>query len=309
MPNAIEARGVVKRYAGGLNAVDGIDFDVPEGICFGILGPNGAGKTTTIRMAYGFIPLTAGDIRIFARSIREDPRGVKATLGVCPQEDNLDPDFDPLTNLKVYARYFGIGAAEASRRAGELLEFVGLSEKAKANVRDLSGGMKRRLVFARALVHQPRLLVLDEPTTGLDPQARHGLWDKVRALKKEGKTILLTTHYMEEAAMLCDRLLIMDQGRILAEGPPRKLVEEGVSRDVIEIADPSPGLLAALGAMGEKGEKDLKPERHGSRLFLYTDRGEEGFRAIAPYAAGEKVLRRATLEDLFLKLTGRELRG
>ena len=302
MPNAIEARGVVKRYAGGLAAVDGIDFDVPEGICFGILGPNGAGKTTTIRMTYGFIPLTAGDIRVFGRSIRQDPRGVKATLGVCPQEDNLDPDFDPLTNLEVYARYFGIGGAEAAQRAGELLEFVGLAEKAKANVRDLSGGMKRRLVFARALVHRPRLLVLDEPTTGLDPQAKHLLWNKVRALKKEGKTILLTTHYMEEAAMLCDRLLIMDHGRILAEGPPKKLVEEGVSRDVIEVADPSPALLEALGAHG------LTPERHGSRLFLFTDRGEEGFRAIAPHAAGEKILRRATLEDLFLKLTGRELR-
>ena len=232
MPYAIEAKGIVKRYASGLTAVDGIDLDVPEGICFGFLGPNGAGKTTTIRMIYGFIPLTSGEIRVFGRSVAGEPRAVKASLGVCPQEDNLDPDFTPRQNLCVYARYYGIPADEAARRADELLDFVGLQDKALGNVRELSGGMKRRLVFARSLIHRPRLLVLDEPTTGLDPQARHALWEKIRSLKREGTTILLTTHYMEEAALLCDRLIIMDHGKILAQGPPRALVEGALGRDV-----------------------------------------------------------------------------
>ena len=262
MPDAITLRAVVKRYAGGLTAVDGIDLDVPEGICFGILGPNGAGKTTTIRMIYGFIPLTSGEIRVFGRSVADEPREVKASLGVCPQEDNLDPDFSPRRNLEVYAGYYGIPTDEARRRADELLSFAGLQDKALGNVRELSGGMKRRLVFARSLLHRPRLLVLDEPTTGLDPQARHAIWDKVRSLKKEGVTILLTTHYMEEAALLCDRLIIMDHGRILAQGAPRELVEKSFGLDRIAVEEPS----------------------------------------------GEKMLRRATLEDLFLRLTGRELR-
>ena len=301
MPNAIEARGVVKRYGSGLLAVDTLSFDVPEGTCFGILGPNGAGKTTTIRMIYGFIPLTAGEIRVLGRSIAGDPRGVKACLGVCPQEDNLDPDFTPRTNLIVYARYYGIPSGEASRRADALLDLVGMTEKAQANVRELSGGMKRRLVFARALVHHPRLLILDEPTTGLDPQARHLLWDRVRALKREGVTILLTTHYMEEAELLCDELIILDQGRILAQGSPRALVERTIGRDVIEVDEPSEPMLAALGRFPRQ-------EYHGSRLFLYTDRGEEGLQAIAGYPAGRKSLRRATLEDVFLRLTGRDLR-
>ncbi len=220
MPAAIEAKGIVKRYASGLTAVRGISFQVPEGTCFGILGPNGAGKTTTIRMSYGFIPLTAGDILVLGRSITAEPRLVKSLLGVCPQEDNLDPDFSPREGLAAYGRYFGMAAQDCARRADELLDFVGLSEKASANVRDLSGGMKRRLAFARALVHNPRVLVLDEPTTGMDPQARHLVWDKVRQLKHEGVTVLLTTHYMEEAAGLCDEILLMDAGLILDQGAP-----------------------------------------------------------------------------------------
>ncbi len=263
MPYAIEAKGIVKRYASGLTAVDGVNFQIPEGICFGILGPNGAGKTTTIRMSYGFIPLTAGDILILGRSISAEPRAVKALLGVCPQEDNLDPDFRPREGLAAYARFFGIPRPEALRRAAELLDFVGLAEKASASVRELSGGMKRRLAFARALVHRPRVLVLDEPTTGLDPQARHLVWEKVRSLKKEGVTILLTTHYMEEAAGLCDELLILDAGRILEQGSPRALIARHMGEIPVEVQDPS----------------------------------------------GLAYLRPPNLEDLFLRLTGRELRA
>ncbi len=220
---AIEARGLVKRY-GEMVAVGGIDFDVRQGECLGVLGPNGAGKTTTVRMVCCFTPITEGSVRVFGLDVARHPREVKALLGICPQEDNLDPDFTVEQNLLVYARYFNTPRASARERAGELLKMMQLDERAKSDIRELSGGMKRRLILARALMNRPRLLILDEPTTGLDPQARHLIWNRTRALRTEGVTVLITTHYMEEAAR-CDRVALLHRGRLLAQGPPAAIKE------------------------------------------------------------------------------------
>lgn len=222
---AVLARGLTKRY-GELTAVDGIDLRIERGECFGFLGPNGAGKSTTMRMIYGRAPLTAGSLHVLGLDVTKDIRAIKARIGVVPQEDNLDPDFTALQNLTVYANYFGLRGKEAVARAHELLAFARLSDKAQAQVDALSGGMKRRLVLARGLINSPELVVLDEPTTGLDPQARHLVWDQLRALKAQGVTLLLTTHYMDEAAKLCDRIAIIDHGRILALDTPAALVEQ-----------------------------------------------------------------------------------
>ena len=300
-PPVIEARSVVKRF-GDIVAVDGIDLTVPPGICFGLLGPNGAGKTTTVRMIQSVSPLSQGAIRVLGLDVARQARQVKAQLGVCPQEDNLDPDFTVRRNLLVYARYFRIPAGEARRRADELLEFLQLTEKASAPIRELSGGMKRRLVLARALINNPRLLLLDEPTTGLDPQGRHAIWQRVRALKRAGTTILLTTHYMEEAAQLCDTLVIMDHGRVIASGSPERLVSEHVSRDVLEIWGWEDGLPAFLESQG------WEAERLADRIFLYTDQGDAVYRELTSrFRMDQCLLRRGTLEDVFLKLTGRSL--
>lgn len=299
----ISARGLTKRY-GGFVAVDGIDFDVRPGECVGFLGPNGAGKTTTVRMVTCYSPISAGSIRVFGFDVADHPRQVKALLGICPQEDNLDPDFDVLTNLLVFARYFGLTGPEARRRADDLLGLVQLQEKALANIRELSGGMKRRLMLARALLNRPRLLVLDEPTTGLDPQARHLIWQRVRQLREsEGVTVLLTTHYMEEAARLCDRVILMDGGKILLEGTPAGLVAEEVGREVVELTSPEPALrelVAARGWMAEEVEE---------RLLLYDrDGGAIATVIQESFPHSERLIRAATLEDVFLHRAGRTLR-
>ena len=302
MPPVIEARGLTKRY-GSLTAVDAVDFTIDAGECYGFLGPNGAGKTSTVKMIHCSSPITAGDLRVFDLDVREQPRSIKQRIGVCQQEDTLDPDFSVRKNLTVFGRYFGIPARQAGERSRELLEFMGLWERRDARIRELSGGLKRRLAIARALVNEPDLLILDEPTTGLDPQSRHQVWDRVRTLRRQGKTILLTTHYMDEAQTLCDRLVIMDHGRILVEGPPADLVRTRVGREVVEVWGFPPALVAHVREQGWSFEADTH------RLWIYTDSGEDVFEAIARRFPSEGcTVRMAGLEDLFLKLTGRELR-
>jgi lipooligosaccharide transport system ATP-binding protein len=302
MPPVIEARGLTKRY-GALTAVDGIDFTIAAGECYRFLGPNGAGKTSTVKMIHCSSPITAGLLRVFDLDVREQPRAIKQRIGVCQQEDTLDPDFSVRKNLTVFGRYFGIPARQAGDRSRQLLEFMGLWERRDARIRELSGGLKRRLAIARALVNEPDLLILDEPTTGLDPQSRHQVWDRVRTLRRQGKTILLTTHYMDEAETLCDRLVIMDHGRILVEGPPADLVRTRVGREVVEVWGFPPALVAHVREQGWSFEADTH------RLWIYTDSGEDVFEAIARKFPSEGcTVRMAGLEDLFLKLTGRELR-
>ncbi len=298
----IEARGLTKTY-GDLTAVDGVAFAIRAGECFGFLGPNGAGKTTTVKMIHCFAPVSSGELHVFGLDVRRAPRQIKARIGVCQQEDNLDPDFSVVKNLTVFARYFGIPAGEAASRARELLDFMGLWERRDDHIRDLSGGLKRRLVIARALINRPDLLILDEPTTGLDPQSRHQVWDRVRTLRRQGKTILLTTHYMDEAQTLCDRLVIMDRGKILVEGPPTDLVRSRVGKEVVEVWGYPPALVEHARQSGWQFETDT------DRLFVYTDSGEAIFSAIAGHYPTERcTVRTAGLEDLFLRLTGRELR-
>ena len=224
MKAVIHAKGVVKRY-GELSAVDGIDFEILPGECFGLLGPNGAGKTTTVRMLCCTVPLTAGNMDVLGMSVAGHPREIKAEMGICPQEVNLDPDFSVIKNLLVYSRYFGIPYHHALERAKGLIEKFHLTEKTNKKIEELSGGLKKRLLIARALINSPRILVLDEPTTGLDPQSRHQIWDEIKGLKDSGTTIVLTTHYMEEAALLCDRLVIIDSGRIIERGSPAELIK------------------------------------------------------------------------------------
>lgn len=230
----IEAKGLSKRFDDFL-AVDHIDFQVYKGECVGFLGPNGAGKTTTVRMMYCFLPPTEGEMTVAGLSVKSQSRQIKSIVGVAPQEDNLDPDFTTLKNLTVYARYFDISKDEATKRAIEQLKFFQLEEKRDVPIMALSTGMKRRLIFARALINQPQILLLDEPTTGLDPQARHLVWDEVRHLKKKKVTIILTTHYMDEAEVLCDRILIIDKGKIIEDGAPADLVKKHIGEDVLEL--------------------------------------------------------------------------
>jgi lipooligosaccharide transport system ATP-binding protein len=298
----IEVSSVVKRF-GTFLAVDGISFLVREGECFGLLGPNGAGKTSTVRMIQAVSPISSGSIHVFGLDVEREYRQIKRTLGVCPQEDNLDPDFTVFHNLIVFSRYFGLRRAEAARRADELLEFLQLADRKKTRIRDLSGGMKRRLVLARALINNPRLLLLDEPTVGLDPQGRHSIWQRLRALKRTGTTIALTTHYMEEAAQLCDRLVIIDRGRVIAKGSPAEVVAQHVSRDVIEVS----GYDSSLA--GHIREKGWPAEMMGDRAFIYSNNGEQDYRELSEgFRVDQCLLRRGNLEDVFLKLTGRELR-
>jgi lipooligosaccharide transport system ATP-binding protein len=302
VPPVIEARGLTKRY-GPLAVVDGIAFSVERGACFGMLGPNGAGKTTTIRMAYGFTPLTSGELRVFGLDVTRNLPAIKARLGVCQQGNTLDPDLTVAENLEVYSRYYGMSGEAARRRAGELLEFIALEARRDAPVAALSGGLVRRLMLARALINDPELLILDEPTTGLDPQSRHALWERLGELGRRGLTILLTTHYLEEAARLCARLVIMDHGRILVEGAPRDLVREHVGASVVEVPEPTPELRAFV------RERGLRVDALGHRLLVYAGAGEELFREITRrFCTGECLLRPATLEDVFLRLTGRDLR-
>ena len=301
----ISARGLVKRF-GDFEAVRGIDVDVHRGEAFGFLGPNGAGKSSTMRMIACVSPVSAGSLRILGRDPGTDGPWIRARLGVCPQEDQLDMEITVRENLTVYGRYFGLSRAECRSRADELLRFVALTEKANATVEDLSGGMKRRLTIARSLISRPDILLLDEPTTGLDPQARHLLWDQLFRLKQQGVTLVLTTHYMDEAEQLCDRLVVMDGGRIVAHGSPQQLIAEHATREVLE-------LRFGVGEHARVAEKveDLaeRVEVLPDRLLLYTDDGEAASaavhqRGLRPTAV---LVRRATLEDVFLRLTGRSL--
>ncbi len=299
----LQAHRLTKLY-GELTAVDGIDFQVSEGECVGFLGPNGAGKTTTVRMVTCFTPITSGSVTAFGLDVASRPREVKRLLGICPQEDNLDPDFSVLRNLTVYARYYDMGKDEARRRAMELLEMAQLHEKSSASIRELSGGMKRRLILARALLNQPRLLVLDEPTTGLDPQARHLIWQKVRELRgAHGVTVLLTTHYMEEASQLCDRVILMDGGRILLEGVPADLVEREIGRQVVEFEEIDEPLRAFVREGGWLFEETV------DRLYVYDRSGGELAEQVGRrFPRRGRLVRPAGLEDVFLHRAGRSLK-
>ena len=300
----VVARGLVKRF-GAFEAVRGIDLDVAPSLCFGFLGPNGAGKTTTMRMIATTSPPTEGELRVLGLPVTEG-REIRRRSGVVPQEDNLDEEITVLQNLIVYARYFDIPAPVSRPRAEELLAFVALIDKRDRRIEELSGGMKRRLLIARAMMSRPELLILDEPTTGLDPQARHLVWEKLRELKHQGVTLLLTTHYMEEAAQLCDRLVIMHEGRILIEGSPRDLVARETSPQVIEVIEPGPDVVAALDRL--EGLTD-RLEHLSDRSLLYVADGEALLGKVRDLVADPSSvwLRGASLEDVFLNLTGRRL--
>ena len=301
----IHARGLTKRF-GSFTAVDGIDFDVQKGEAFGFLGPNGAGKTSTMRMIGGVSPVTEGLLRVLGMDQKTDGPRIRARLGVIPQTDTLDNELSVRENLLIYGRYFGMKWSESGKRADELLDFVQLTERRDDIVEHMSGGMKRRLTIARGLINEPDLMLLDEPTTGLDPQARHLVWDRLYRLKQRGTTLALTTHYMDEAEQLCDRLVVMDKATIVAEGSPRQLIEQYATREVTELRFP-PGVQESL-----DGQLDGVAERIEwlpDRVLLYADDGEAV--SVAVHDRGvqpETVLvRRSTLEDVFLRLTGRTL--
>ncbi len=301
----VRARGLTKRF-GEFTAVNAVDFDVLAGEAFGFLGPNGAGKTSTMRMIACASPITAGELTVIGMDPRTQATEIKARLGVVPQLDNLDTELSVRENLEMYARYFDIPDAVARRRADELLEFVQLSERADDQVEPLSGGMKRRLTIARSLINEPELIMADEPTTGLDPQARHLLWERLYRLKQRGATLIITTHYMDEAEQLCDRLVVMDKAKIVAEGSPRELIERYSTRDVVELRF-SDAVRAGLdGRLTEVADRvEELPDRH----LLYTDDGEAALERVHQrgIAIDSALVRRATLEDVFLRLTGRSL--
>ena len=304
-PPVVDSRGLTKVY-GSRRVVDGLTFAVASGEALGLLGPNGAGKTTTIKMVTCFAPPTAGTLEVLGFPMAPASHAaIKARLGIMQQEESLDPDLSVEKNLTVYASYFGLGYAEAARRAEELMRFMELTERRKEQIRSLSGGMKRRLMLARALLNDPLLLVLDEPTTGLDPQARRLVWERVRALKRRGTTILLTTHYMEEAAQLCDRLIIMDQGRIIAEGRPADLVAAHVGSEVVEVYVSGGAEESALGRLANG---PWRSERVGDVLYLYLRDGQASPAMFSALEGLDFTRRRATLEDVFLTLTGHALR-
>jgi len=299
----IEAQGLTKRF-GEFTAVDSIDFAVERGETFGFLGPNGAGKTSTMRMISAVSPVTGGTLRVLGLDPAEHGAELKQQMGVVPQQDTLDFELTVFENLLVYGRYFGIPMDTIRKRADELLEFVQLHERRDSRVEPLSGGMKRRLTIARALINEPSLLLLDEPTTGLDPQARHVLWDRLYRLKQQGVTQVLTTHYMDEAEQLCDRLVVMDQAKIVAEGSPRELIERYVQREVVELRFAGdPELNGQLDGLGERVEV------LADRVLIGTDDGDATAHAVhqSGVAVESVLVRRSTLEDVFLTLTGRTL--
>ena len=301
----VEAAGLVKRF-GDFTAVDGIDVEVHRGEAFGFLGPNGAGKSSTMRMIGCTSPITAGRLRILGLDPATHGRQIRARLGVVPQADQLDNELTVEDNLIIYGRYFDLPRRECRRRAAELLEFVQLTERATSKVDPLSGGMKRRLTIARSLINEPELLLLDEPTTGLDPQARHVLWDRLYRLKQQGVTLVLTTHYMDEAEQLCDRLVVMDKGRIVAEGSPRQLIEAHSTREVLELRFAAGTNQAEAPTVEGVGERiEVLPDR----ILIYAHDGEKALtmvhdRGVTPESA---LVRRSSLEDVFLRLTGRTL--
>jgi lipooligosaccharide transport system ATP-binding protein len=320
MDAVVKATGLRKNY-GDFVAVDGVDFEIPKGSCFGFLGPNGAGKTTIMRMIYRASPVGGGSLVILGHEAAggKNDRAIKQRLGVVPQEDNLDEELKLRENLEVFARFYGLSRKEAKTRAAEMIEFVNLGDKRESRIRELSGGMRRRALIARGLLGNPDLLVLDEPTTGLDPQARLNLWDRMRDLKRKSATLILTTHYMDEAEQLCDTLVIMDKGKIVAQGRPRDLIKQHVSTHVVEIdlasghhasGGPSGGTATVppSNAIAELTALATRHEQHHDRLLLYVNNGEEVVgRAAHLLPDAETLLRRSTLEDVFLKITGRGL--
>lgn len=300
--SVIQATDLVKTYGKGeeaFTAVKGISFKIKEGQCTGLLGPNGAGKSTTMRMVMGLTKMTDGNLTVFAEEASKLSRHTKGRIGLVPQEDNLDPDLTVAQNLFIYGRYFGITKKILNDRVPQLLKFMQLEEKTNARVNMLSGGMKRRLVIARALVNDPDLIILDEPTTGLDPQARVMIWQRVLELKKQGKTLLLTTHYMDEAQRLCDRIIVIDHGEILDDGTPKELIKKHVKEHVFDVTKPLPKELS-------KTPKDVESEDLGDSVLFYTNDAPT-FRKIVPHTA-QYLHRPANLEDVFLGLTGRKLR-
>ncbi|MCU1581915.1 MAG: multidrug transporter ATPase [Microbacteriaceae bacterium] len=306
MPTSVITANLLTKEYKGFAAVDGISFDVAPGESFGLLGPNGAGKSTTMRMVGAVSTRTSGELSILGLDPNEHGPEVRSQLGVVPQSDNLDMELRVRDNLIVYGRYFGIPRSEVGKKADALLEFAQLSDRAKSKVDDLSGGMKRRLTIARALINDPRILLLDEPTTGLDPQARHILWDRLFRLKEQGTTLLLTTHYMDEAEQLCDRLVVVDKGSIMAEGSPASLIKKYSTREVLEVrfgSERNAQVAEQIAGIGERIE--VLPDR----LLIYSDNGEAELARIT--AAGlepmTSLVRRSSLEDVFLRLTGRSL--
>ncbi len=300
--NVLAARGVRKSY-GANEVVSGIDLRVASGECFGLLGPNGAGKTTTLKLCLGLIKPDAGDIELLGEPVPRRAREARARVGVVPQFDNLDPDFTVAENLLVYGRYFAMKSGEVKARIPALLHFAGLAGRADSRIAALSGGMKRRLTLARALVNDPQLVVMDEPTTGLDPQARHLIWERMRRLTQEGKTLVLTTHFMEEAERLCHRLAILDNGRIIAAGSPRALIAEHIESQVVEVHG------AGYEAWMERA-KAICPrvERAGDTVYCYAEDAAPVLQSLAGQSELAYLHRPASLEDVFLKLTGRDLR-
>jgi lipooligosaccharide transport system ATP-binding protein len=301
----ISARKLFKHYK-DLVAVDHIDFDIMEGETFGFLGPNGAGKTTTMKMLYCFILPDGGTLEVDSFDVVKNPRQVKSILGVVHQEDSLDPDLSVKENLVTYARYFDIPAKISGPHADQLIEMMSLTDKKDTVIEELSGGMKRRLMIIRGLINNPKILILDEPTTGLDPQARHLVWQKLRALRKSGITIILTTHYMDEAAQLCDRLVMMHNSRIIASGTPDSLITEYVSRDVIEIRDAGEPLIGQLPEILGQTESFEKAD---DTIYVYTQDAAGLLIKLRNYQFKSILERRANLEDVFLKLAGRSLTG
>lgn len=301
--SVVSIRGLRKAY-GERIVVDGLDLDVQPGECFGLLGPNGAGKTTTLRMLLGMTPPTAGEIKVLGFEVPAQTRQMHARLGIVPQSDNLDPNFTVTENLRVYAGYFGIKKHELMQRLPQLLEFAQLEHKADAAISALSGGMKRRLTIARALVNDPDLIVLDEPSTGLDPQARQLIWRRLRQLLAQGKTLILTTHYMDEAERLCDRLAIMDGGRLLVVGSPTELMREHIESQVVEVYGPGVEVWARECAAVLAARTELV----GETLFCYAEDEMPLLASLREHSQLRFSHRRANLEDVFLKLTGKELR-
>ena len=299
----LSARGL-RKYYGGQAVVGGLNISIRRGECFGLLGPNGAGKTTTLRLLLGLIAPDAGELRLLEHAVPEQSRAARLRVGVVPQMDNLDPDFTVAENLLVYGRYFGMSDAAVEARLPELLEFANLAQKRDARITTLSGGMKRRLTLARALVNDPEVIFLDEPTIGLDPQARHLIWQRLRELNARGKTLLLTTHFMDEAERLCHRLAVMDNGRIISEGSPRELIERNIEPQVVEVF----GEGAAEWAQSHAAHHAQRFEISGETVFCYVDDAQSLLLELQRQPELRYLHRPANLEDVFLKLTGREMR-
>lgn len=304
MTNILVSAKALRKDYGSLTAVDGISFEIREGECFGFLGPNGAGKTTTVKMIHCVSPVTSGTLLVNGRPAHIDNRDIKKMTGLIPQEITLDPDLTVAENLIIFARFFDIPRREAKKRIAELLQFVELEAKRNSKINELSTGMKRRLMVARALLNHPKLIVADEPTTGLDPQARHLIWQRLRQLKSQGTTLILTTQYMEEAQQLCDRIVVMHQGKILKEGVPSTLVAEEIGREVVEIRTPKEEDEKIIGHLASFS---CGHERVGDTLYFYCRDGHDLMKRLIELDLHNFLTRPATLEDVFLKLTGRSL--